>query len=164
MEDNALRAQAKPLVAAAIHPSGYQLAISFIDKIWIHHILHDELRQFKSLDVKNATLIRYSRGGQFFFAIEKQWIYIYNAYTLALIEKIKHQGVKAIEIVFAELDKAFAIVSAEGYIGKWKIPGFQKIVITDEHEWGFTKDIDFIKEPKDVHIKDEDQLSLVIVG
>jgi cilia- and flagella-associated protein 57 len=71
MEDNALRAQSKPLVAAAIHPSGYQLAISFIDKIWVHHILHDELRKLKSLEIKNATLLKYSRGGQYFFALEK---------------------------------------------------------------------------------------------
>ena len=124
MEDNALRQQAKPLVTAAIHPSGYQLAISFIDKIWIHHIIHDELRQIKSLDVKNATLIRYSRGGQYFFAVEKQWIYVFNSYTFQLIEKFKHTGIKATEIVFADHDKAFAIVSSCGYIGKWKIPGF----------------------------------------
>jgi cilia- and flagella-associated protein 57 len=124
MEDNTLRAQAHPLCGAAIHPNGYQLAVSFIDKIAIYHILHDELRQYKCLEIKNASLIKFSHGGQYFFAVEKQWIYIYNAYTLQLIDKVKHQGVKATELVFNEHDRAFALVSTCGYVGKWKIPGF----------------------------------------
>ena len=33
LEDNSVRHQAKPLITIAMHPSGYQLAISFIDKI-----------------------------------------------------------------------------------------------------------------------------------
>lgn len=124
MEDNTLRAQARPLSGAAIHPTGYQVAVSFIDKIWIHHILHDEMRQYKCLEIKNATLIKYSRGGQYFFAVEKQWIYVFNAYTLQQIDKIKHNGIKATELVFDEQDRAFSLVSSCGFIGKWKIPGF----------------------------------------
>ena len=33
LEDNSVRHQAKPLITVAIHPTGYQLAASFIDKI-----------------------------------------------------------------------------------------------------------------------------------
>lgn len=69
LEDSAVRAQAKPLITVAIHPSGYQLAASFIDKILIHHILHDKLRHFKAIELRNAQLIKYSTGGQYFFAI-----------------------------------------------------------------------------------------------
>ena len=63
LEDKSVRNQAKPLVSVAIHPSGYQLAASFIDKIQIHHILHDELRLIKNIDLRNASLIKYSKGG-----------------------------------------------------------------------------------------------------
>lgn len=31
----------KPLISVAIHPSGYYMAASFIDKIRFYHILHD---------------------------------------------------------------------------------------------------------------------------
>ena len=33
LEDMAIRNQARPLISIAMHPSGYQLAASFIDKI-----------------------------------------------------------------------------------------------------------------------------------
>ena len=58
LEDKSVRNQAKPLVSVAIHPSGYQLAASFIDKIQIHHILHDGLRNLKKIELRNAHIIQ----------------------------------------------------------------------------------------------------------
>ena len=54
LEDMAIREAAKPLISVAIHPSGYYLAASFIDKIRLYHILHDELRHYKNIEVKNC--------------------------------------------------------------------------------------------------------------
>ena len=110
LEDKAVRNQAKPLISIAMHPSGYQLAASFIDKIQIHHILHDGLRKLKSIELRNAYLIKYSRGGQYFFAIEKKSIYVYNAYTFNELRKIDVITPKIYSLVFADLDKAFAAV------------------------------------------------------
>lgn len=53
-EDMAIKEAAKPLISVAIHPSGYYLAASFIDKIRINHILNDELRHFKNIEIKNC--------------------------------------------------------------------------------------------------------------
>ena len=107
-----------------MHPSGYQLAASFIDKIQIHHILHDELRLVKSIDLRNASLIRYSKGGQYFFAIEKSTIYIYNAYTFVELHKfgVDATNGKILDLVFADQDKAFAVVSSCGLIGRYMLP------------------------------------------
>lgn len=91
-------------------------------------------------------------------------MHVFNAYTLGLVHKFKHTGVKAIEIVFAEHDRAFAIVSSCGFVGKWKIPDFQPIIITEGLEWGTPKHIDFVKHPKGEFVKEEDQFSLVVVG
>ena len=33
--------------------------------------MHDGLRKLKSIDLRNAYLIKYSKGGQYFFAVEK---------------------------------------------------------------------------------------------
>lgn len=54
LEDMAIREAAKPLISVAIHPSGYYLAASFIDKIRLYHILHDELRHYKNIEIKNC--------------------------------------------------------------------------------------------------------------
>jgi len=54
LEDMSIREAAKPLISVAIHPSGYYLAASFIDKVRLYHILHDELRHYKNVEVKNC--------------------------------------------------------------------------------------------------------------
>lgn len=63
LEDVAIREAAKPLLAIAMHPSGYYMAASFIDKIRIFHILHDELKHFRTIEVKNCYHMRFSNGG-----------------------------------------------------------------------------------------------------
>lgn len=81
VEDAAIRAQAKPLSAVAIHPSGYQLAIAFIDKVLIHHILNDDLKKTSQIELRSVNLLKYSTGGQYLFIVERSNIMVYNAYT-----------------------------------------------------------------------------------
>lgn len=93
----------------------------------MHHILHDELQKLKEIELRNAYLIKYSKGGQYFFAVEKQSIYIYNAYTFVEMHKIIIDTPKVFGLVFADLDKAFAVVGANGFLGRWKLPSFELI-------------------------------------
>lgn len=134
-----------------MHPSGYQLAASFIDKIQIHHILHDGLRKLKGIELRNAYLIKYSRGGQYFFAIEKKSIYVYNAYTFNELKKISVVTPKIYSLVFADHDKAFAVVGADGFVGRWKLPSFEEIKVGEDPQanWTNYKAIDFVKEARD---------------
>jgi hypothetical protein len=46
MEETTPKEAARPLLSVAIHPSGYYMAASFIDKIRLHHILHDEFKHY----------------------------------------------------------------------------------------------------------------------
>ncbi len=47
----------------AFHPSGYYLAVSCIDKLRFFHVLNNELRPYRELGVKNAHILKFSRGG-----------------------------------------------------------------------------------------------------
>lgn len=46
-----------------MHPSGYYMAVALVDKIKIMHVLIDELREFRILDVKNTSKMKFSTGG-----------------------------------------------------------------------------------------------------
>jgi WD40 repeat protein len=70
LEDMTIREAAKPLISIAMHPSGYYMAASFIDKVRIYHILHDELRHFRNVDIKNCQQMKFSHGGQWFAAAD----------------------------------------------------------------------------------------------
>lgn len=66
----------------ALHPSGYYLAAGFTDKVRIMHALHDELREFRTLEVKNCNKIKFSNGGQYLAFTDQKNIYIYASYTV----------------------------------------------------------------------------------
>ncbi len=59
------REHAKLLLSLALHPSGYYLAAGYIDKVRVMHVLHDDLREFRILEIKNCTRMKFSNGGQF---------------------------------------------------------------------------------------------------
>ena len=83
MDDSTpLSKQVKLLLTVAMHPSGYYFAAGFMDKIRIFHITHNGIRCFRTLDVKHATFLRFSTGGQWFVATDARCIYLYNSYTL----------------------------------------------------------------------------------
>lgn len=158
-ENGLIRSQAKPLITVAIHPSGYQLAIACIDKIVVNSIFHDILRAINSLQIANAHILKYSRGGHLLFVVDKNGIRAYNSYTLKpASDIIRRDGLKLTELVFADLDRAFAIVHTNGKVERFLLPCFSliEVVNPEEEDPKETKEkfiyrsIDFVQEgPKD---------------
>ena len=79
---------------------------------------------------------------------------------------------KIYSLVFADLDKAFAVVGADGFIGRWKLPSFEEIKVGEDPaaNWTNYKAVDFVKEQKNADggqsnaINESDQYQLGVVG
>ena len=69
-EDMSVKEAARPLISIAIHPSGYYMAASFIDKIRIYHILHDEFKDYQSIDIRYCKILKFSNGGHVFACVD----------------------------------------------------------------------------------------------
>lgn len=59
-EDVISKDYARPLSSVAIHPSGYYIAISFFYAISFYHIMHDDLRHYKNLDIKSCSIMKFT--------------------------------------------------------------------------------------------------------
>lgn len=92
------------------------MAAGFIDRVRIIHILHDELRDFRQLDIKNCQRMKFSNGGHFFVAIDQKFIYIHASYTLELIVRLKCPSQSISCINFNERDTCMVIVSNDGFL------------------------------------------------
>lgn len=88
LEDQAIREAAKPLISVAMHPSGYYMAASFIGKIRLHHILHDEFKHYKNIDVRHCKVMKFSQGGHLLACVDGSSIRIFGAYTLEPVHTI----------------------------------------------------------------------------
>lgn len=89
LEENTPKEAARPLLSVAIHPSGYYMAASFIDKIRLHHILHDEFKHYQNIDIRYVKQMKFSKGGHLFACVENNLIHIFNSYTIEKIHSIK---------------------------------------------------------------------------
>ena len=114
----------KPILSIAVHPSGYYMAAGFVDKVRVMHILDDELRDFRILDHKNVSKMKFSNGGQFLVIVEQRMFYIYSSYTLELLTKNKSASTTISSISFNTNDTGMAM-TAEGFVSRYDLVNFK---------------------------------------
>ena len=66
----------------ALHPSGFYMAIGFIDKVKVYHLMQSEIREYRSLDIKNCHTMKFSNGGQLLACCDYKDLHVFNSYTL----------------------------------------------------------------------------------
>jgi len=99
-----------------------------VDKVVIKLIFHDSLKAINSLPIGGAHILKYTRGGHLLFVVDKNGIRAFYAYTLkAACDIIRCDGSRIVDLVFSELDRAFAVVSTTGTIERYELPSFNKI-------------------------------------
>jgi cilia- and flagella-associated protein 57 len=106
----------KPLLSVAFHPSGYYLAVSFIDKVRLFHLLFDELRFFREVNTPNSKVLKFSSGGHLLAIGTNQNINVYRSYTLQLVQVLQTDGISIQDIGWMSLDKKLVAVTSDGAI------------------------------------------------
>jgi hypothetical protein len=104
----------KPLLSVAFHPSGYYLAIGFIDKVRIFHVLYDELRIYREVNVRNANILKFSNGGHYLAAGSGKIVYIYSTYSLELVQTLKNHINNISDMAWGRKDITFVSVGTDG--------------------------------------------------
>lgn len=129
----------RPLISGAIHPSGYYFAASFIDKIRFYHILQDEFKKYKSIDIRQSKLMKFSKGGHLFACTVKEEpskhhsrVVIFNAYTTERIKELHiHIQEKYLkQIAFSANDTHLVIIGQFGFCTRFTVPTFEKVYET----------------------------------
>ena len=117
----------KPLLSVAFHPSGYYLAIGFIDKVRIFHVLYDELRFYKEINVRNATLLKFSNGGQYLACGAGKIVHIYTTYSLELVcEPLKDHINNVTDMAWFKKDLSFCTIGSDGKYNEYLVAHYGK--------------------------------------
>jgi len=110
----------KPLQSLAFHPSGFYLAIGFMDKLRLFHLLSDELRFFREVSASRCTLLKFSNEGHMLAAVSGQNIMIYQSYTLEFLQVVCAHTSVIQEISWSRLDQKLYSVGADGAIFEYQ--------------------------------------------
>ncbi|KAF0693113.1 Aste57867_15881 [Aphanomyces stellatus] len=62
-----------------VHPSGFEVILSFSGQVHIYHVLYDSLKLAFEVDIKHATTVAYSPGGNYFVCVvDDKTIFVYR--------------------------------------------------------------------------------------
>ena len=116
----------RQVISAAFHPSGYYLAISFEDKIRMFHLLSDDLRFYREINIKHANCLRFSNGGHLLAAAANKVVYIFTSYTLEHVEQFKSHTNTIHDMAWSKNDLRIATVGADGAIFEYDVQNCSK--------------------------------------
>ena len=118
-----------PLLSIAFHPSGYYLAVGFIDRLEIFHVCSEELRSYRMLtQVKSVNCVKFSRSGHMLAIAYPRpnhshyWVNVYDSYTLEQICLPLKGPVDTIkQLIWANDDESLISCGADGTICEWNV-------------------------------------------
>lgn len=84
-DSNTRKIAQQPLITAALHPSGFYMAVALMDHVKIFHLMNDELREFYTHEIKNVKKLKFSNGGQLLCAADYKHIYVISTYGLEIL-------------------------------------------------------------------------------
>lgn len=145
----------------ALHPSGYYMAAGFIERVMICHILHDELRTFLTLEIKNCSKMKFSNGGQYLALTDQKNLFLYASYTMENLlpnnKPIKCPSTSISQIAFNEKDTFMVLISNDGFVFRFDLITFQKKGECNIERFVDFKACIFLNDPYD-------ELRLIAVG
>ena len=119
------------ILAVAIHPNGYYIAISDKEMIRFFHLCYKELRFYNNDSTANDNshpechLLKFSHGGHLLAAVSGKHMYILRAYTRETIKTFDTpHNTKISKIFFHEQDHFIYTVGSDGMICEYNLFNF----------------------------------------
>ena len=76
-------------MSIAMHPSGLHILVGFTDKLRFMNLYGDDIKEFKSFNIRSCPECKFSHGGQYFAAVHGQVIQLYSTYTCEPIAPLR---------------------------------------------------------------------------
>lgn len=99
-----------------------------MDKVKLYHLIHGDIREFVSLDIKNCINMKFSNGGQLLACVDLKEISIFRTYQAGVEPPKRMPGpsphVSAMD--FNYNDTFLTMVSRDGFIQKYDLVKYDK--------------------------------------
>ena len=97
------------------------MAIGFIDKVKIYHLLENDIREYRVLDIKSCHNLKFSNGGHYLACIDLKDLSIFYSFSLEKPRKMPCPNSLVSNLDFNENDTIVTVVSRDGFIQKYDL-------------------------------------------
>jgi WD40 repeat protein len=108
-------------IAVTIHANGFQLLVSFKDRIRMYNVLMDKLKMAKETILKNCKCMKFSNGSQYFAAASAINIVIYDTKSFTQLQTFQGHMMTVVRLVWAVGDQVVFSAGMDGNIYGWPI-------------------------------------------
>ena len=117
-------------LAVAFHTAGFQLLVSFKDRVRMYNVLMDKLKPCRETVVKQCKVLKFSHGSQYFAAASAINVYIYETKSFVQLKQCMGHMLSVQELSWAHGDQVLFSAGADGNVYGWPIakPGRMDII------------------------------------
>eukprot|EP00921_Rhytidocystis_pertsovi_P015203 GHVQ01024271.1.p1 GENE.GHVQ01024271.1~~GHVQ01024271.1.p1 ORF type:complete len:1105 (-),score=134.59 GHVQ01024271.1:58-3372(-) len=114
-------------VCAAIHPSGFICAVSFVDRVRVFYILHDQLALLREIHLRHTRCMRFSNSGGYVAMAVGKVAVVLDSYTGKKVATLKAHAAQVVHIVWSHDDQILATCGSDGYLCEWSVGQWLRI-------------------------------------
>mmetsp|Transcript_15032 Transcript_15032/g.16277 ORF Transcript_15032/g.16277 Transcript_15032/m.16277 type:complete len:1892 (-) Transcript_15032:105-5780(-) len=116
-------------LACALHTSGFQVLVSFKDRIRMYNILMDKIKFHRETVLKNCKCIRYSNGSQYWAAASGINVCVYETKSFQQLMTYQGHMMTVVRLCWAPGDQVLFSAGLDGNVYGWPIAKDGKIEV-----------------------------------
>ena len=103
-------------LAVSFHASAHYVLLSFTSHIRLCSLYLDDFHSFKSFGHRSATVVKFSRGGQYWLCCSENMLYVYDTYRCTQLLMMNKHKAAITDACFTDNDSEVVTVSKDGYV------------------------------------------------
>jgi WD40 repeat protein len=108
-------------LALSIHYSGFQVLISFKDRVRLFNILQNKLKQFREVPIKNCKEVRFSNGGHLWAAASTLTVLVYDSKNFQQLYTFQGHMMSVKKLLWGPSDAMLFSAGMDGCVYGWLI-------------------------------------------
>lgn len=108
-------------ISVAFHSSGFQVLVSFKDRIKMYNVLIDKLKPSKEAILKNCKCLKFSNGSQYWAAASAINIVVYETKSFQQLVTFQGHMMTVVKLSWAPGDQVLFSAGMDGNVYGWPI-------------------------------------------
>ena len=115
------------ILSCALHPTGLHVAVGFLDKVRVYHVILDDLRLCVEIAIKGCKELAFSHGGGLLAAVNGNVISVFDFHTGDKIVDLRGHSSKVRSLCWLASGAQILSCGQDGFVYLWELDGAKRM-------------------------------------